>query len=98
MYSLMKNKARFFELQTPSGKILHIKPPKLAALRKLDELDDNATIAETSAAVAGLLTSNRENVKVTPEMVEQWMDHDQLIGLMDAFTAWMKGERENDPN
>lgn len=99
MYSLIsKNKTRFFELETPNGKILHIKPPKLAALRKTEELGDTATVSETSEAVADILTSNRENVKVTSAMVEQWMDSDQLKEFIKEFAAWMKGERDSDPN
>lgn len=99
MYSLInKNKTRFFELETPIGKILHIKPPRLATVRKMEELGDAATVAETSEVVAAIMAYNREGVKVTSAMVEQWMDSDQLKGFVSAFVDWMKGERNNDPN
>lgn len=99
MYSLInKNKTRYFELETPNGKVLHIKPPKLATLRKTEELSDTATVAETSEVVAAIMASNRENVKVTSAMVEQWMDGDQLKEFAGEFISWMKGERESDPN
>ena len=76
--------------------MLKIEPPKVKTLRELEEAgsDDRKLIA----AVAKIIAKNTAGYRVTPEMVEDWMDVDQLVSFISAFMDWLRAERKSDPN
>ena len=97
MFSVVNVKPRYFEFQQPGGdNVLKIEPPKVKTLRELEEAgsDDRKLIA----AVAKIIAKNTAGYRVTPEMVEDWMDVDQLVSFISAFMDWLRAERKADPN
>lgn len=97
MFSVANVKPRYFEFQQPGGdNVLKIEPPKLKTLRELEEAgnDDRKLIA----TVAKIIAKNMTGFRVTPEMVENWMDVDQLVEFIAAFMDWLRAERKADPN
>lgn len=97
MFSVANVKPRYFEFQQPGGdNVLKIEPPKLKTLRELEEVgnDDRKLIK----VVAKIIAKNTEGFRVTPEMVESWLDVDQLVEFITAFMDWLRAERKADPN
>lgn len=97
MFSVANVKPRYFEFQQPGGdNVLKIEPPKLKTLRELEEVgNDDRKLIEV---VAKIITKNTAGFRVTPEMVESWMDVDQLVEFITAFMDWLRAERKADPN
>lgn len=97
MFSVANVKPRYFEFQQPGGdNVLKIEPPKLKTLRELEEAgNDDRKLIE---AVAKIIAKNTAGFRVTPEMVENWMDVDQLVEFIAAFMDWLCAERKADPN
>ena len=97
MFSVANVKPRYFELQQPGGdNVLKIEPPKLKTLRELEEVgNDDRKLIEV---VAKIIDKNTAGFRVTPEMVESWLDVDQLVEFITAFMDWLCAERKADPN
>ena len=77
MFDLNLVPKRYFEFKVPdSGKVLHIQPPKLKTLKKWEDIEEDGTVEELAAAVAVIISKNRENFKITGETVMEWMDQD----------------------
>lgn len=97
MFSVANVKPRYFEFQQPGGdNVLKIEPPKLKTLRELEEAgNDDRKLIE---AVAKIIAKNTEGFRVTPEMVENWLDVDQLVEFIAAFMGWLSAERKANPN
>ena len=76
--------------------MLKIEPPKLKTLRELEEAgNDDRKLIE---AVAKIIAKNTAGFRVTPEMVENWLDVDQLVEFIAAFMGWLSAERKANPN
>ena len=97
MFSVANVKPRYFEFQQPGGdNVLKIEPPKLKTLRELEEVgNDDRKLIEV---VAKIIAKNTAGFRVTPEMVESWLDVDQLVEFITAFMDWLRAERKADPN
>lgn len=97
MFSIANVKPRYFEFQQPGGdNVLKIEPPKLKTLRELEEAgNDDRKLIE---AVAKIIAKNTAGFRVTPEMVENWLDVDQLVEFIAAFMGWLSAERKANPN
>ena len=97
MFSVANVKPRYFEFQQPGGdNVLKIEPPKLKTLRELEEAgNDDRKLIE---AVAKIIAKNTAGFRVTPEMVENWLDVDQLVEFIAAFMGWLSTERKANPN
>lgn len=97
MFSVANVKPRYFEFQQPCGdNVLKIEPPKLKTLRELEEVgNDDRKLIEV---VAKIIAKNTAGFRVTPEMVESWLDVDQLVEFITAFMDWLRAERKADPN
>lgn len=99
MFDLNLVPKRYFEFKVPgSGKVLHIQPPKLKTLKKWEDVEEDGSVEELADAVACIISKNRENHKVTKEAVMDWMDQDQLAAFMSAYAAWLKKEKDTNPN
>lgn len=99
MFDLNLVPKRYFEFKVPgSGKVLHIQPPKLKTLKKWEDIEEDGTVEELAAAVAIIISKNRENLKITGETVMEWMDQDQLTAFMSAYAKWLKKEKDTNPN
>lgn len=99
MFDLNLVPKRYFEFKVPgSGKVLHIQPPKLKTLKKWEDIEEDGTVEELAAAVATIISKNRENFKITGETVMEWMDQDQLTAFMSAYAKWLKKEKDTNPN
>ena len=97
MFSVANVKPRYFEFQQPGGdNVLKIEPPKLKTLRELEEVGNDG--GKMVAVVAKIISKNTAGYRVTPEMVENWLDVDQLAEFIAAFTDWLVAERTADPN
>lgn len=101
MFRLSSVKTRYFEFEAPdNNRVLHIEPPKLKTLNQLNELSKQGkhSIGEMAGMIAKLISKNKENRKVTTDMVMEWMDSDQLASFVKSFVAWIRDEKKNDPN
>ena len=73
MFSVANVKPRYFEFQQPGGdNVLKIEPPKLKTLRELEEVGNDG--GKMVAVVAKIISKNTAGYRVTPEMVENWLD------------------------
>ncbi|MBQ7001693.1 MAG: hypothetical protein IJN67_11725 [Oscillospiraceae bacterium] len=101
MFKLSSVKPRYFEFEAPDNlKVLHIEPPKLKTLKRMNDLvtGGHAGIEETVAIAARILNKNREKRRITADMVMDWMDASQLTAFIKAFILWVSDEKQNDPN
>lgn len=100
MFKVSGVKTRYFEFEAPdNGRVLHIEPPKLKTMNRLGELQKGShTIKDIAAAVAKLISKNKEGRKVTADNVMDWMDSDQVAAFIMAYLAWVRDEKQNDPN
>ena len=96
MYSLKNVKSRWFELQLPTNKILHLEQPKLKVLAKIEKM--GGTVEEMSKVIAQLMSKNREGFKVTADNVQEWMTAEQCGEFLDSFVSWTYNEKAADPN
>ena len=64
--------------------------------RELEEVgNDDRKLIEV---VAKIIDKNTAGFRVTPEMVESWLDVDQLVEFITDFMDWLRAERKADPN
>ena len=96
MYTVQITNTRWYDVRLKDGRVLHLEPPSLATLRKIEQLDGSVdTLAETTAAI---LSKNKKGTKVTPDEVCRTMTFEECDGLLTAYMQWVNGERESDPN
>lgn len=100
MFTLANVPKRYWEFKKPDGCTLHVEPPKLKVLCKLEELAKCETEQTTHLAecASRLLSKNREKVRITPEDVLEMMDTDQMMALLDDYMGWIRREKKSDPN
>ena len=100
MFVLSGVKKRYYEFQAPDNKqVLHIEPPKLKTLNRMNDLSrPDSTPKEAAEVVARVIAKNKEHRKITADTVMEWMDMDQLAGFVLDFVSWLSNEKKNDPN
>ena len=97
MFVLSGVKKRYYEFQAPDNKqVLHIEPPKLKTLNRMNDLSrPDSTPKEAAEVVARVIAKNNE---ITADTVMEWMDMDQLVSFVLDFVSWLSNEKKNDPN
>lgn len=101
MFSLAKLPVRTYEFEHPeTGKVLHVKPPKLETLQVFSAVfsDPDATPDSLAGITAVILRENQEATEVTKKQVMHWMDSDQLAAFVSDFLGWLNGVKATDPN
>lgn len=101
MFTLTSVKTRYFDFQAPDNKkVLHVEPPKLKTMNKLNKLAkaDDPGIDEMAGVVAKIIGKNKEGRKINADTIMEWMDADQLTAFIAAFLGWLNKTKENDPN
>lgn len=83
-----------------SGKTyeINVKEPKLKVYKMFEKLNDESSVDEIIDAAAAILNSNKENIRITSEFVEENLSLDEVAQLFDDFTSWIKSARTNNPN
>lgn len=83
-----------------SGKTyeINVKEPKLKVYRQFEALNDSSEIEDIIAVTAAVLSSNKENIKITTELVEEVFTLDEITQFFEDFTSWIANTRNNDPN
>lgn len=77
---------------------INIKEPKLKVYRRFEKLGENASVEEFIEVTAAILNSNKENMQITPEFVEDNFTIDEIAQFFDDFTNWLAEARESNPN
>ena len=101
MFILSSVKTRYFDFQAPDNKkVLHIEPPKLKTMNRLNKLAkaDDPGVDEMADIVARIIGKNKESRKVNADTIMEWMDADQLAAFISAFLSWLNKTKESDPN
>lgn len=101
MFQLTSVKTRYFEFQAPDNrKVLHIEPPKLKTMNRLNKMAkaEDPGVDDMAEVVARIIGKNKEGRRITAETVMDWMDSDQLAAFISAFLSWLNKTKENDPN
>lgn len=79
---------------------LEVEPPKLKTLRKLlnlvggtsgDEADGMKQAETMITCTSEILQKNRQGVAVSPELVEESLDIDQMQAIITAYFEWING-------
>ena len=102
MLDLTQVRRRFFEVKF-NGRVLFVEPPKLKTLNSLVEVTKKAgasdpdAFTELTPLIARLLSKNKKNIHITPQMVEDTLDSDQMVQLLVQLLQWIHKET-NDPN
>ena len=96
MYDFSVIKTRYYEVKLRSGKFLHVEPPKLKTLRKVE--NSGKSVDDLAASIALLISKNREHFKVSAADVLETMDIDQCTDFLENFLDWVNGEKASDPN
>ena len=83
-----------------SGKTykLNVKEPKLKVYKQFEALNNSSEIEDIIAVTAAALSSNKENIKITTELVEEVFTLDEITQFFEDFTSWIAETRNNDPN
>lgn len=101
MFKISGVKTRYFEFEAPdNGKVLLLEPPKLKTLKLMEDIesDNNSGVARLAAVLSRIISKNKANRKVTPDMVMEWMDIDQMQAFLIEFMGWIRNEHKTDPN
>lgn len=77
---------------------LNVKEPKLKVYRQFEALNDSSEIEDIIAVTSAVLSSNKENIKITTELVEEVFTLDEITQFFEDFTSWIAETRNNDPN
>lgn len=102
MLDLSCLKKRYFVVRF-QGRRLDLEPPKIKTINKIISIakagnnGDVEAVGDLSALIAKLLGKNKQQFKVTTEMVEEMLDWDAMMQLIMQFFAWLNAEK-NDPN
>lgn len=98
VYSIASVKTRYFEFENPAGGgVLHIEPPKVKTVAKMQKIDDTDMEAFVDI-VSKIISKNKEGYKMTAEAVQEAMDMDQMMGFFSAFMDWLNNVKAADPN
>ena len=88
---------RTFETENPmqEGQQLHLRPPLLETVRRLDTAVE---FDEVVAVACAILSRNTEDITITAAELRTNVDYDQLRAFLKAFRGWLVGQRDSDPN
>lgn len=95
MYDMTKLVTRYFKVKLKNQKIIDVEPPKLKVFREVTKLaklvDDfgEDEIDSLTKAVSLALSKNRQNYKVSPEQIEEWLNYDELYDLLINYFSWV---------
>lgn len=97
MFDFYKPAERTYEVANPvqQGQVLHLKPPLLATVRKLDE---KQSLDSAEVLACELLNRNEEEVVITAAELRTHVDFDQLWSFLLGYRSWVAGTVANDPN
>lgn len=97
MYEFYKPSGRTYAVENPvqKGQVLHLKPPLLATVRKLDE---KQSLDSAEVLACELLSRNEEEVVITAAELRTHVDFDQLWEFLRAYRSWVAGTVASDPN
>lgn len=102
MLDLTAVRRRYFQVKF-NGRVLEVEPPKLKTLNKLVSIAKTAehnelgAFPEMTPLIAQLLSKNKKGIKISPAVVEDNLDSDEMLVLLTEFIAWINQEK-NDPN
>lgn len=97
MFDFYKPSGRTYEVENPAqkGQVLHLKPPLLATVRKLDE---KHSLDSAEVLACELLSRNEEEVVITAAELRTHVDFDQLWAFLRDYRSWVAGTVASDPN
>lgn len=97
MYEFYKPSGRTYAVENPvqKGQVLHLKPPLLATVRKLDE---KHSLDSAEVLACELLSRNEEEVVITAAELRTHVDFDQLWEFLQNYRSWVAGTVASDPN
>lgn len=83
-----------------SGKTyeINVKEPKLKVYKKFEALNDSSAIEDIIDVTAAVLNSNKENIEITAEFVEDNFTLDEIAQFFEDFTNWLSEARASNPN
>ena len=77
---------------------INIKEPKLKVYKKFEALNDSSEIEDIIDVTAAVLNSNKENIEITAEFVEDNFTLDEIAQFFEDFTNWLSEARASNPN
>lgn len=83
-----------------SGKTyeINVKEPKLKVYKKFEALNDSSAVEDIIDVTAAVLNSNKENIEITAEFVEDNFTLDEIAQFFEDFTNWLSEARNSNPN
>lgn len=83
-----------------SGKTyeINVKEPKLKVYKKFEALNDSSAVEDIIDVTAAVLNSNKENIEITAEFVEDNFTLDEIAQFFEDFTSWLSEARNSNPN
>lgn len=83
-----------------SGKTyeINVKEPKLKVYKKFEALNDSSAVEDIIDVTAAVLNSNKENIEITAEFVEDNFTLDEIAQFFEDFTSWLSETRNSNPN
>lgn len=97
MFAFYTPSQRTYEVENPvqKGQVLHLRPPLLATVRKLDE---KHSLDSAEVLACELLSRNEEEVVITAAELRTYVDFDQLWAFLQNYRSWVAGTVAKDPN
>ncbi len=86
---------RKFRFETDNGQKFTIHPPRLSVYTRFIRARKDADVY---AAMAEIISNNDEDVKIDGESIPDSFTVDDFNRFFDSFSAWVKNEKESDPN
>lgn len=83
-----------------SGKTyeINVKEPKLKVYKKFEALNDSSAVEDIINVAAAMLNSNKENIEITAEFVEDNFTLDEIAQFFVDFSNWLSEARTSNPN
>lgn len=77
---------------------IEMKEPKLKVYRMFENLGDNSSIEDMLQIASKMLSSNKTDIEVTTEFLEDNLTLEDISQLFEDFTDWLSNTRMSDPN
>lgn len=77
---------------------LNVKEPKLKVYKQFEALNESSEIEDIIDVTAAVLNSNKENIEITAEFVEDNFTLDEISQFFEDFTNWLSEARNSNPN
>lgn len=106
MFDMRQLTPRYFEVRLPNGLRLEVEPPKVKILKsvtdlaKIDKssiLEENDLIDRLADAISKSMSKNRQGKKISPDLILDIMNIDEMMDLLRAYFEWV-GEIRNSKN